>query len=394
MNISRAELDHIMTEFSSKNMYSDMAMFFITQDLDFDDIFIHDYSVKPIFYKNVFTYIFKYVINKIDKGQLDTVLRDVFSKLRCYNYLRKLELKSVILRDGFSSRLIEATMKYLVRDGDLDGCNFLIDTLMINPEVNNNVVYEIMMRNPELCHQHIISNLISGEYLDVAMVFELILQRAKVTPMDTVKELVLEIFNNKSMLLHFAACVFGQYRIWIEYKNNQKLVHVDNLNKGERKELVDNLRDFIIEIIWIDAELEYYDFLCEAKARHKADKNTYMAGVYDNYINWFGSRMRENNSFKNMIWCDYEEDLGAMQIDIECLTELSRDILNLTYITDIELLDGYELFLRMFNLNRFKIGHYMNLATVERRFPSIAETNEFYLALALDINFYIFLCFR
>ena len=395
MNIDRAELDHIMSEFTRNNMYYDMAMFFITQDIDYDDVFSLDYHMPVSFYKNVFDVIYKYVLNKIDKGQLDSAIRDVFTKLRCYNYLTKPSLQEVILRDCFSSRLIEYTLKYLVRDGDLDSANFVIDNLMINPEVNNNVIFEIMMKNPELCHQHIISNMISGEYLDISQVLELILERAKVTPMSTIKELVLEIFNNKEMLLHFAACVYQQYRIWVEPKSDKNtVVHIDNINKGERAEHINNIRDFLIEIIWIDAELEYFDFLNEAKMRHKHDKNLYLAGVYDTYVKWFGSKMREDNSFRNMLWCGYEEDLGTMNIDIECLAELSRDIVNLIYITDMEMLDGYELFIRMFNLNRFKLGYHRNTATIRRRIVASLESNEFYLSLAIDMNFYIFLCFR
>lgn len=395
MNISRVELDHIMNEFSKNNMYYDMAMFFTTQDIDYDDIFLYDYNMPVGFYKRVFDVIYKYVLNKIDKGQTDSAIRDVFTKLRCYNYLDKPSLKSIILRDCFSCRLIEYTLKYLVRDGDLDAVNFVIDNLMVNPEVNNDVIFTMMMKNPELCHQYIISNMISGEYLDIEQVFELILERAKVTPMSTIQELILEIFNNKEMLLHFAACVFQQYRIWVEPKSNKRsVIHLDNNNKGERGEIVDKIREFLIEIIWIDAELEYFDFLNEAKVRHKHDKNLYMAGIYNTYIQWFGSKLREQNSMKNMLWYGYEEDLGTMNIDIECLRELSLDIVNLIYITSMESLDGYDLFIRMFNLNRFKLGNHRNTATIRRRIESSFEENELYLSLATDMNFYIFLCFR
>lgn len=394
MNIDRPELEHIITEFSRKKMYNDMAMFFITQDIDYDDIFLLDYSIKVSFYKNVFNYIYKYVISKIDKDQLDLAIRDVFLKLRCYNYLRKPELERIILRDAYSTRLIEATLKYLVRDGDLDKVNFLIDALMINPEINTDVIYQILLKNSELCHQYIISNLISGEYLTIEQVFELIMERFKVTPMSTIKELILDIFNNKEMLLQFASHVYKQYRIYSDPKGNKLSVHVDNKFRGERKEHIDDIRNFLIEIIWIDAELEYYDFLTEAKMLHAQDKDTYLSGVYNTYINWFGSKMREDNSFGNMLWNGYEEDFDPMHIDYDCIAELSRDIVNLRYITGIEFLDGYDLFIRLFNLNRFKLGHFMNTETVRKRLVETMVTNEFYINLAIDLDFYIFLCFR
>lgn len=394
MNITREELDHILNQFSSKNMCSDMAMFFITQDLDYDDIFFTDYITPVKFYKGVFNYIYKYVINKIDRGQFDLTIRDVFTKLRCYNYLKKTDLKSIILRDAFSCKLIENTMLYLLRDNSLDSINLLIDILMVNPEVNAKVIYNILTHNPELCHQYILSHMISGEYLTIEQIYELLYERSKVTPLSTIKELVLELFNNKNMLLHFAAYVYSQYRIWMKPTKDSIDVHVDNLNKGERREFADNLRDFIIEIVWIDAEIEFWDFINESKVIHREDKNTYLSQVYGTYIAWYGSKMREQNSFANMIYGGYEEDLKAMNIDCECMAELSRDVLNLTYITKMEILDGYDLFIRLFNLNRFKLGHHRNMKTIRDRILESYEENEFYVNLAIDLNFYIFLCFR
>ena len=395
MNIEREELDHILWEFSSKNLYHDMAMFFITQDLDYDEIFLYDLNTPVSFYKKVFTTIFCYIVDKINRGQIDLAIRDVIGKLRCYTKTKKLTERGIIIRDGFAYKLIEGTLRYLCRNkADLNGCNFIIDAAIINPEIDNDIIYECMKANPELCHQYIISNIISSEYMSVDQLLELILERGRVTDTSTVRELVLEIFNNKDMLLRFAVAVFRRFNIWIDTRNDRKDVHVDCLERGWKRELLEDLRIFLREIIWIDAELEFYDFLIAGQQRHAASKAMYMSNVYKTYIAWFGSKLREDTSMSNMLWLGYEEDFDSMHIDDECLLELSCDVVNLLYITDIGLLEGYNLFIRMFNLNRFKMCFHRNTQTVWREFYTMEQDEvRYYAGLAVSMNFYIFLCF-
>ena len=39
ININPDELDHVIREFTFKDMPGDMALFFLTQDLDYNDLF-------------------------------------------------------------------------------------------------------------------------------------------------------------------------------------------------------------------------------------------------------------------------------------------------------------------------------------------------------------------
>lgn len=396
MNINREELDHIISQFSGRNMYKDMAMLFITQDLNYDDIFLIDYSTNQNFYRNTFNYIYAYIINKIDRGQLDLAIRDVFSKLKCYNYLNKLFLEGIVLRDGFSSRLIENTMLHLLKDNSLDDLVFLIDTLMINPEINSDVIYKIIMKHPDMCHQYIISSLIASEHFGPDKILDMIVQRGKVVDRETLRELVLEIFNNKDMLLDFSRCVFANYTVFCNSitSNGKMNVSIKSKSNGERREVLDNLRELLMEIMWIDAELEFYDFLTDAKAKHKNNKDIYYSGIYNTYIQWLGSKVREQSAFGNMLWMGYEEDLGLMQISLDCLNDLSHDICNIRYITGVDNLSGYDLFIRVFNLNRFKMCHFNNTDTLKRRIPDMEYANRVAVQMGIDLDFYIFLCFR
>ena len=391
--ISRNELEHIIDQFTIKNMPQDLAMFFITQDIEYDDIFFDDWRAPSKFYKYVFSYIYEYVKGKIDRGQLDIVVRDVFSKLVCYNYTNKLVVNEIPCRDGFASLLIRATFKYLYKDNDLDGINHLINILMNNRNFNPSVIYDIMMNEPELCHQYILSNIISGEYMTIGQVFELLLKRARVTTMDTIRELVLQIFNNKNLLLEFAAVVYSHYMISTYKKGDEVIVDIKCTSSGERKTYIDNMREFMKEIIWVDAELEFFDFLEETKMTYARSKDMYRAGIYDTYSRWFGSKYRESTAIANMLWYGYEEDLNEMSLDIEAINTISRDAYNILYIADGRLLDGYDLFIRLFNFNRFLMSMHRNTDSIRDIIVSNMDDNPTAISLAIDISFYIFLVF-
>lgn len=394
MNITKPEIEHIVDQFTIKNMPQDLAMFFITQDIEYDDIFYDDWRTPVKFYRYVFSYIYAYVKNKIDRGELELAVRDVFTKIPCYNYNKKLVENGIAVRDGFAITLLKGTMMYLYRDNDLDGINHLINVVMNNANFSPFIIYNIMMEEPELCHQYILSNMISGDYFTTDQIFELLLQRAKVTTIGTIRELVLELFNNKDALLSFAAVVFSQYSIRTYKKGDSIKVDVKCLAKGERKEHIDNLRDFMKEIIWIDAEIDFFDFLEETKMKYARAKDMYLAGIYDTYSRWFGSKYREDTAIANMLWNGYEEDLNEMQLDIEACNAISRDALNLLYIGDSRMLEGYELFLKLFNINRFHLSMHRNTDTIREIIVDALNENVLPVNLALDLNFYIFLVFN
>lgn len=392
--INQVEMNHIIDQFHQHNMTSDMAMLFITQDMSFDKLFERFLTTPIKFYKDVFSYIYKYITDKIDKGQLDIVFRDVISKLDCYVYDTKIQINGCVNKYGFSSVIIQKTLLYLLSDNDLNGINSFIDMMSINPNIDNRVIFDVLSQNKDLCHQYVISNIISGEYLSIEDIFRLILIRSEDLPLDDVRMLIREIFFNKNMMLTFAAHVFSFYVITVDYKDNKCNVNLTCKLRGSEKELIDNIRQIIIEVIWIDAELDYYDFLDDAKGRHRDCKNMYMAGLYNTYISWFRSQEREDNSIANFLFNGYEEDLSLMQLNQENMKELSIDMMNLLYITDISMYEGYELFIKMFNLNRFLLGHYNNTFTAERHLSTIIEDEGFAIRLAIDTNFYIFLCLR
>ena len=74
--ITAEEIEHIIREFITKGMASDLAMFFITQDdIEYDDFkyYTWDTRYKKVFY-DFFNYINAYICEFISKEKFDNII--------------------------------------------------------------------------------------------------------------------------------------------------------------------------------------------------------------------------------------------------------------------------------------------------------------------------------
>lgn len=388
------ELTHIISEFSRLEMAEDMAMLFVTQDMPYNRIFDKILYVKDEFYIKVAQYIYSYIMSKLEKGQLDKALL-IVERLECKEFTYDTKLNGFFNPDVITSRLLEKIAKYLFDYNNLNGLNMLIDNIDINPNIDNKVIFDLLANNTDMCHQYIISNIISNEYLDITEIFRLILIRADDLPVDDIRALLREIFLNRDLFLKFAAHVFSYFVVSVKEFNDKYEVEVECILPADSSEyeVLETLRRIIIDNVYVDAEMDYYTFLENAEATHKHHKNIYLTNLYKTYVNWFKSREREETCISNFIQFGHEEDFLKMNFKMDNARDMALDAINLNYIVDIEGLTGYDLFIKLFNLNRFSLGHYNNTYTVERHLAPIYLSEQFFIDLASSTNFYIFLCF-
>ena len=115
MDISRDELEYIMRQFSWKNMSFDMCMFFITQDIDYDDVFLTDFMTDKEFYIDTFKHIWAWCKGKIDNGNVKQVCMDVILKLRCEDTTDEMCYDTGwVRRDWFAFALMRQILQYMV----------------------------------------------------------------------------------------------------------------------------------------------------------------------------------------------------------------------------------------------------------------------------------------
>lgn len=393
MFLSIEEKEFCMTQLSYKNMPNDMAMFFITQDIEYDDIFFVDYWIKEDFYNNVFLYLFAYIKDKIDRNLFSEVLRDVFLKLNIRRYYHAtIDYDGTISRDGYGCGLIDATFKYLLENAKYNDINALVDTIVINERISPNILFPTMMANPGLCHYEVMENLIHSDYLPMSCIVELFLERMKVTDFNSVKELIQTLFINKEMFLEMLYAIMQYYEISYSIKDDKSTVTIECNSEGERKENLEQIRRFMCTFIWVDAEMDFFDWIDTSRIIHLESHDLYRSNIYSLYKRWYDSWDRADNAVPNMLFYGAEDYIMTeFDMDTEAYGAINKDLLLKRYIFDMDTFNGYDAFIRLFNLNRFKLCLFNSSEDIRTRIFKQINEYPLYIRMAVSMELYLFI---
>lgn len=398
MDISREELDYIMRQFSYKNMSFDMSMFFITQDIDYDDVFLTDYVTDKQFYIDVFKHIWAWCMKKINDGNIKQMCMDVVLKLRCQDLTDEMCYDTgYVRRDWFAYALIKQILSYMVVRFDPEAINTVIDHIMVNEGVDRRCLLPILLSDAQLCQDVILENIIRQEYLNTDEILRLIIERGKVIDDDTIRGLVLGVFYNQTMLLDLAESCMRFYDI--NWKINENDIDVNCnciLVDEETKHVVETIRGMISDIVYVEAEYDFYDFLEACRLEYLQSGDNYRSGLYTIYQRWMISEKREQCQIPNMLELSYEDNPCETGFDVNNFDTLMSDVKMLEYIISTESMDGFDLFKRVFNLNRFYVCQYGRAGLISEKITQAVtdSVNLQMLKLATDMKLYLFLKLR
>ena len=398
MDISREELDYIMRQLTWKNMSYDMSMFFITQDIDYDDMFILDFMTDKQYYIDLFRHIWSWCKGKIDNGNVKQVCMDVILKLRCEDITDEMCYDTGwVRRDWFAFALIRQILQYMVVRFDPEGINTVIDHIVVNEGVDRKCLLPILLSDPQLCQDVILENIIKQEYLNTDDILTLILERGKVLDDDTIRGLVLGVFYNQTMLLDLAYSCMRYYNIGYKINETDIDVHVDNrIQDAELRHVVDVIRGMISDIVYVEAEYDFYDFLEDSRLTYINSGDNHRSGLYAAYQRWMISDKREQTQIPNILELSYEDLSSDTGFSVDNFDTIMSDVKMLEYITMIDAMDGFDLFKRVFNINRFQLCQYGRTGLISDKATSAA--NDYMsmrlIEMATDINLYLFLKLR
>ena len=134
ININPDELDHVIREFTFKDMPGDMALFFLTQDLDYNDLFKYSIIDNNDFYKKTFSYILSFILDRANTGRFNEIIWDFTSKIYWTTY-RKDNVYPV--EDYLTSVLFANTFNYFVKNNMENLVLLSLDALFINKNVDS-----------------------------------------------------------------------------------------------------------------------------------------------------------------------------------------------------------------------------------------------------------------
>lgn len=366
--ISREEKTHILKEFISKNMYKDLAYFFITQDdIEMNDIFIFENFIDKEFYINVFKEIFLYFINTIENRSSVNfdAFRRTISKFDFTHYIKGTDLITPRevkenVRSYVCSSYIETVIKYLTDLRLDDSLNIFISELYNNKYIPgeyiiSNIIcddrFEFNFKTIEYCiHNSLIS---IEEFVDTFYIY-----KSRYDD-DFLNNQLFELFYDKNNMLILLKILFNKYYIHEDKTGKIVMEYACLYSSLEQYKGVEYIRKFLMDILKNDIERDlFFDFIEKGRNHFIACSDKVRAIIYDKLFNWYADNLDSDKFSENFLNKKYVDTYEEFPLSHEDILKMMSDVNTLNYLSNYEEFDTYNSFIRMINISRFKFFSY------------------------------------
>lgn len=386
-NINPEELDHILQQFTFKDFSKDMAMFFITQDVDYNDLFKYSTMNNSKFYKSVFTYILAFMIERAKTGRFTEHIWDITSKMYWTTYRTD---NNYPFEDYYTTVFFRDMFKYFIANNMEILIIMTIDTLSSNPNVDPKCIVDLIVYTKEFRTRGIITYMMQVDRLSSIDILNLILleyDRSK-NP-DTLMMLMEEFALTKDYYVNLLDTLKEMYVVVMNEENDKRYVYIEPKISSKYNKALELVRTSISTVINQDADLEIYQKLDEFALTYEMNHDIRRANLYKYIKEWIVSEERKESRQASLIWYGYEDN--NISLTDEDFKLIAMDILANEYMRDDQYLSPYELFIRVYNLNRFRFLQSEQMYTLRDELISKLERSGYpvYMALREDIKYLI-----
>lgn len=386
-NINPEELDHILQQFTFKDFSKDMAMFFITQDVDYNDLFKYSTMNNSKFYKSVFTYILAFMIERAKTGRFTEHIWDITSKMYWTTYRTD---NNYPFEDYYTTVFFRDMFKYFIANNMEILIIMTIDALSSNPNVDPKCIVDLIVYTKEFRTRGIITYMMQVDRLSSTDILNLILleyDRSK-NP-DTLMMLIEEFALTKDYYVNLLDTLKEMYVVVMNEENDKRYVYIEPKISSKYNKALELVRTSISTVINQDADLEIYQKLDEFALTYEMNHDIRRANLYKYIKEWIVSEERKESRQASLIWYGYEDN--NISLTDEDFKLIAMDILANEYMRDDQYLSPYELFIRVYNLNRFRFLQSEQMYTLRDELISKLERSGYpvYMALREDIKYLI-----
>lgn len=386
-NINPEELDHILQQFTFKDFSKDMAMFFITQDVDYNDLFKYSTMNNSKFYKSVFTYILAFMIERAKTGRFTEHIWDITSKMYWTTYRTD---NNYPFEDYYTTVFFRDMFKYFIANNMEILIIMTIDALSSNPNVDPKCIVDLIVYTKEFRTRGIITYMMQVDRLSSTNILNLILleyDRSK-NP-DTLMMLMEEFALTKDYYVNLLDTLKEMYVVVMNEENDKRYVYIEPKISSKYNKALELVRTSISTVINQDADLEIYQKLDEFALTYEMNHDIRRANLYKYIKEWIVSEERKESRQASLIWYGYEDN--NISLTDEDFKLIAMDILANEYMRDDQYLSPYELFIRVYNLNRFRFLQSEQMYTLRDELISKLERSGYpvYMALREDIKYLI-----
>lgn len=381
--IDRLEIEHVVSECTTKRLPDILGNLFVTNNIEFDDIFMFNFQTDYKFYVNVFKCAAKYCVNKIEKGRVDEILQDVIFKIKCDGYTNSPYELGMVNRDYIACHFIEELLLYTFKVIDTVDFLDLVELLLRNEEIDPDVIKFILLKHTHLLDIRLLSELIRFQLYTPDDIIDFLIEKNKSVDYETIHSLVQDIFIDRDMFISFVYAVFNRFEI----DTDTHKVRPYTRNKNEIQ-LLNDLRNHIHNMLYVDGDLEMYTMINNAYVYYLNKNNRTQSNLYNAYLLWIAGK--ENEVVDNFMNYGFEEPIDLYEEEV--WHQFTFEAFIKDYIHQINDFGGYDLFVLLFNINRFKILHHNQMELIHIVLSELAETEEgYYIQGALDNKMYLFL---
>lgn len=386
-NINPEELDHILQQFTFKDFSKDMAMFFITQDVDYNDLFKYSTMNNSKFYKSVFTYILAFMIERAKTGRFTEHIWDITSKMYWTTYRTD---NNYPFEDYYTTVFFRDMFKYFIANNMEILIIMTIDALSSNPNVDPKCIVDLIVYTKEFRTRGIITYMMQVDRLSSTDILNLILleyDRSK-NP-DTLMMLMEEFALTKDYYVNLLDTLKEMYVVVMNEENDKRYVYIEPKISSKYNKALELVRTSISTVINQDADLEIYQKLDEFALTYEMNHDIRRANLYKYIKEWIVSEERRESRQASLIWYGYEDN--NISLTDEDFKLIAMDILANEYMRDDQYLSPYEMFIRVYNLNRFRFLQSEQMYTLRDELISKLERSGYpvYMALREDIKYLI-----
>ena len=389
--IFKDEIKHIFREFYRLKRPEDAAMFFITQnEVDINELMSFDYQAKK-YYRAIWEFITKYTIDKIENGKYEQVLSDIIPKLEIESFTLRPKYKNSFDKDYLVNSYLLCLFKTLVEKGMYDVYNYTISLLQIQG-IDSRIISNIIMQDYSLMSPTLVMTYIDlglFDPIDFCNLLCICKERYDFFWIDKLLEIYM---SEETRILELFIYLNQRVEYKLIDKGKKFRVVKDIKSIPKDKELFEHVFNYVSKRIVLDANIMYLEKLNEAVNGYNSEKprNLEMVNAYEDYATWFTSNLSNLDSgliLFNYLNFDGEE---GEEFPNEFYYLFKHELIHINDIMNTLELEDYQFFLRLFNMNRFKLYSNYNEELIDIIVNRMNDDNKLFLAeFALSKDTYI-----
>lgn len=361
--ISDEEKEELMSKFIVNNNYEDMANFFISQNyITSEDVFeYHFLSTNRKYYLNVFQHIINFLLDPKNTHNFKKYMGNIIQKLHinCYKYSKCFNGKTID-RDLILCSFLTDVVEQLAINSRTSDLLFVIVSLCDVETINVEVVKRLIATNKQsYIFGSVVEEIVSSRYLPLEDTLDIIEYRFGQTLNSDITSYFRMLYRTEDDLVSIVNLMLTKYDF--TFKNNK--CKMKCLYRGKRRMFYEFLRKYLSESIIPIAENELFSIMNTIKNNSQTLGFFEFARISSNIIEFLKSTHRFQTFLINRNTIGSESTYS--DISFSDVMYLQRNMDLMEYIAEIETLETFPLFIRLFNIGRF------NFLSPSRQMPII-----------------------